>query len=274
MKGKTLKLGFKLTGRFKGQDFVFFLPGTECRKPYIRKRRTGLYCYLPGIKAEGDLRDVLQTGFKTLSIEGYKKAGIEVEKFLLHSLPQKDIAKIFAEEIIKISYPVSEMEWVVFLFSEKCLLQEFKEAFDSHKGYILRKISRIPVPTVDAIITLPQNKILLIRRKNPPFGWALPGGFLEYNESLEECVKREVEEETGLKVTSLRQFHTYSQPGRDPRFHTVSTVFLVKTKGIPRAGSDARDFGIFKINALPSRKNFAFDHWYIIRDWLKSLENK
>jgi ADP-ribose pyrophosphatase YjhB (NUDIX family) len=163
---------------------------------------------------------------------------------------------------------------VAFLFPDKNSLCEFKEAFDSHRGYILRKISRIPIPTVDAIIVFPGKRILLIRRKNPPFGWALPGGFLEYNESLEECVKREVEEEVGLKVKSLKQFHTYSQPGRDPRFHTVSTVFVVKTRGRPKAGSDARNFEIFNINSLPPKKNFAFDHWQIIRDWIKSLDNE
>ncbi|MDP8234589.1 MAG: NUDIX hydrolase [Candidatus Saelkia tenebricola] len=134
---------------------------------------------------------------------------------------------------------------------------------------MLRKLANVPISTVDAIIELGGGKILLIERKNPPFGWALPGGFLESNESLEDCLGREVEEETGLDVIELRQFHTYSKPGRDPRFQTISTVFVVKTKGKPFAGSDAKLLKIFEIDNLPPKKEFAFDHWQIIQDWLK-----
>ncbi|MDD5614134.1 MAG: NUDIX hydrolase [Candidatus Omnitrophica bacterium] len=127
----------------------------------------------------------------------------------------------------------------------------------------------MPVPTVDGLIVLPKDRILLIKRKNPPYGWALPGGFLEPGESLEECLIREIEEETSLLVTGIEQFHTYSSPDRDPRLHTVSTVFIVKTKGLPKAKSDALSVGIFDIAKLPSKKEFAFDHWQIIQDWLK-----
>lgn len=274
MEFKELKLQFKLEKGFGGQGYLFFFPRTGNKRFYVKKINGKRYYYLPEIKTEKDLRYALSLGFKTSYQKGYSKVGIEIEKFFTSHLTVREMAKIFAEEIIKISYSDSAIQSVAFLFSDKNLLSEFKQVFESHRGYILRKISRIPIPTVDAIIVFPGKKILLIKRKNPPFGWALPGGFLEYNESLEECVKREVEEEVGLKVKSLKQFHTYSQPGRDPRFHTVSTVFVVKTRGEPKAGSDARDFAIFHINSLPPKKNFAFDHWQIIRDWVKSLDNE
>ncbi len=277
MTAKDLKLEFKIGFKVKPYNLVFLVPrsGSGKVRPMVKRHPSGrINCYLSEIKTEEDIRRVLQLGFQTVGNKGYKRVGIEVNRFLIPGFSLPDVAKIFSEEVLKISYPVSVLESVVFLFWNQREVERFKEAFNSHRGYILRKISRIPIPTVDAIIPISGNKILLIRRKNPPFGWALPGGFLEYNESLEDCVKREVEEETGLKVKELMQFHTYSKPGRDPRFHTVSTVFVVKTEGIPRAGSDARDFGIFSLNALPAKNEFAFDHWQIINDWMKSTENK
>ncbi|MEK7850204.1 MAG: NUDIX domain-containing protein, partial [Candidatus Omnitrophota bacterium] len=84
--------------------------------------------------------------------------------------------------------------------------------------------------TVDTIIEV-EGGVVLIKRSNPPFGWAIPGGFLDYGESLEEAAAREAKEETGLVVTNLKQFHTYSDPVRDPRFHTISTVFICQAKG-------------------------------------------
>ena len=87
-----------------------------------------------------------------------------------------------------------------------------------------------PVPTVDIIIEI-EGKIVLIERKNPPYGWALPGGFVDYGESYEQAALREALEETGLEVSDLRQFHTYSDPSRDARQHTASTVFIGKAEG-------------------------------------------
>lgn len=122
-----------------------------------------------------------------------------------------------------------------------------------------------PIPTVDIIIRIPRKGIVLIKRKNPPYGWALPGGFVDYNESLEEAAKREAWEETSLKIKLDRQFHTYSEPGRDPRFHTISTVFLATANGIPRPADDAIEIGIFKRDNLP--RPIAFDHEKIIKDY-------
>ena len=87
-----------------------------------------------------------------------------------------------------------------------------------------------PIPTVDIIIEL-ESGIVFIKRANPPFGWALPGGYVDYGESLEEAACREALEETGLKIELLGQFHTYSDPLRDTRQHNISTVFIAKAEG-------------------------------------------
>lgn len=129
---------------------------------------------------------------------------------------------------------------------------------------------RNPVPTVDIIIEINdsgQKKIVLINRKNPPHGWAIPGGFVDYGESLEIAAVREAFEETGLSVRLKRQFHTYSDPSRDSRKHTISTVFIAESEGIPVAADDALDARLFSANDLP--ENLTFDHTEILTDYKK-----
>jgi len=126
--------------------------------------------------------------------------------------------------------------------------------------------ARRPRIAADLIIEMEGNRIVLIRRRNPPHGWALPGGFLEYGESLETAAVREAKEETGLDVELLRQLHTYSDPNRDPRGHTVSTVFIARARGTPQAGDDAGDVRIVSLSDLPSP--LAFDHEKILADYL------
>jgi ADP-ribose pyrophosphatase YjhB (NUDIX family) len=121
-----------------------------------------------------------------------------------------------------------------------------------------------PLLTVDAIIEI-NNGIVLIKRKNPPYGWAFPGGFVDYNESLEDAVRREAKEETGLEIELIRQFHTYSEPTRDPRHHTVSTIFTARATGTPVAADDAQKIGIFTEHTLP--EEIAFDHRQILADY-------
>ncbi|MCX7913773.1 MAG: NUDIX hydrolase [Thermodesulfovibrionales bacterium] len=121
-----------------------------------------------------------------------------------------------------------------------------------------------PLPTVDIIIEYKEG-IILIKRRNPPYGWALPGGFVEYGESLEDCALREAKEETGLDIELIRQFHTYSEPQRDPRFHTITTVYIAKAEGNFKAGDDAKEVGVFKRDNLPD--NIAFDHREILTDY-------
>lgn len=124
-----------------------------------------------------------------------------------------------------------------------------------------------PIPTVDIIIEV-KDGIVLIKRKNPPYGWAIPGGFVDYGESLEEAAVREAKEETSLDIKLLRQFHTYSDSDRDKRFHTISTVYIAEAEGEPEADDDAKEIGIFTKNNLPSQ--IAFDHENILKDYFSN----
>lgn len=127
-----------------------------------------------------------------------------------------------------------------------------------------------PVPTVDVIIEF-GGGIVLIERKNEPLGWALPGGFVDYGESFEQAAVREAYEETGLRVTLTEQFHTYSDPGRDPRLHTASTVFIATASGTPRAADDALRVGIFSRDNLPE---LVFDHATILADYFRKKKTE
>lgn len=135
---------------------------------------------------------------------------------------------------------------------------------------------RNPIPTVDIIIEMTSSEnrkgIVLIKRKNPPPGWALPGGFVDYNESLEQAAVREAEEETSLRVKLLYQFHTYSDPNRDPRQHTITTVYVASASGTPEAKDDADEAGVF----LEEDIHFplAFDHADILKDYFKMKQKK
>jgi ADP-ribose pyrophosphatase YjhB (NUDIX family) len=130
------------------------------------------------------------------------------------------------------------------------------------------EVYKNPIPTVDIIIEIESKGIVLIKRKNPPHGWALPGGFVDYGESLEEAAVREAKEETDLEVQLGKQFYTYSDPKRDPRHHSISTVYIAKSKGIPQAKDDAIEIGIFNESNLPDA--IAFDHRSILKDYFKS----
>ncbi len=126
-------------------------------------------------------------------------------------------------------------------------------------------VYRNPVPTVDIIIESDSGEILLIKRKNEPFGWALPGGFVDYGESLENAAIREAKEETCLDVILTKQFHTYSKPDRDPRQHTISTVFIGRGQGKAEAADDAAELGFFTKDNLPD--SIVFDHLQILEDY-------
>ncbi|HYA31017.1 MAG TPA: NUDIX hydrolase [Acidobacteriota bacterium] len=124
--------------------------------------------------------------------------------------------------------------------------------------------SRNPLLTVDVIIEV-QDGIVLIERKNQPHGWAIPGGFVDYGESVETAAVREAKEETSLDVILSEQFYTYSDPRRDARHHTVSTVFIATANGLPRGADDAKEAKIFRENNLP--EPIVFDHGQILRDY-------
>ena len=124
---------------------------------------------------------------------------------------------------------------------------------------------RGPALTVDVIIEM-DGGIVLIERRNPPHGWALPGGFVEYGETVEAAAVREAREETGLAVEIVRQFHVYSDAARDPRSHTVAVVFVGRAGGEPAADTDALDARVFAPAQLP--EPIVFDHAAIIGDYL------
>lgn len=127
---------------------------------------------------------------------------------------------------------------------------------------------RNPIPTVDIIIELidrPHRPIILIERQNEPYGWAIPGGFVDYGEPVETAAIREAEEEISLKVQLLEQFYVYSDPKRDPRKHTMSVVFIATGTGEPKAADDAKNLGIFNSWEIPP--NLCFDHDQILKDY-------
>lgn len=130
-----------------------------------------------------------------------------------------------------------------------------------------------PLLTVDVIIEMvdrPDSPIVLIERRNPPHGWALPGGFVDVGETVEQAAKREAAEETGLKVKLVRLLGVYSDPGRDPRGHTVSVVFVGEARGRPVAADDARAVEVYAADRPPA---LVFDHAVILRDYLRSCDD-
>jgi 8-oxo-dGTP diphosphatase len=126
------------------------------------------------------------------------------------------------------------------------------------------KQRRNPVPTVDAIIEVPDG-IVLIKRKYTPPGWALPGGFVEYGETVEAAAVREAAEETGLHISLTELFNVYTNPERDPRHHTIAVVFIATASGVPVGGDDAAEARVFTAESLPTP--LAFDHAKILEDY-------
>ena len=125
---------------------------------------------------------------------------------------------------------------------------------------------RNPLPTADVVIEV-GDRVVLVRRKHPPPGWAIPGGFVDVGETVEAAAAREGREETGLSVTLTALLCVYSDPKRDPRHHTVSTVYVGRAEGVPRAGDDAAEARLFGEDDLPSP--IAFDHAKILADYFR-----
>jgi ADP-ribose pyrophosphatase YjhB (NUDIX family) len=128
---------------------------------------------------------------------------------------------------------------------------------------------RIPKIAADIIIEY-KGKIILVKRKFPPYGWALPGGFLEYGETVEETARREAKEETSLDLINLKQFHTYSAEKRDLRWHTISVVFTAKGVGVAKAADDAAALDFFSLDNLPDP--ICFDHREVLEDYKNSIK--
>jgi len=178
----------------------------------------------------------------------------------------KDSAKIICQEIfryLKQTQPLS-LKKIVFVLYDSKSYEIFSKVVDSYLGRLTDGLKHGPFLTVDGIIDY-KGGIVLVERLNPPSGWAIPGGFVEYGEQAEEGVVREVKEETNLDFIDVKQFKVYSKPGRDPRFHTVSVVFTGSGEGEIKAASDAKSAKVFKMSELPS--NIAFDHRQILKEY-------
>jgi len=180
-------------------------------------------------------------------------------------------SKIMAQEVFRYLRDIEtpKLKKIIFVLYSDEAYNIFEKNVLGYLEYITDKISKGPFLTVDGIV-LYKDGIVLVERSNPPFGWALPGGFVDYNESVEEAVAREIKEETNLDFFDFRQFKVYSSKDRDPRFHTVSVVFVGKGKGELKASSDAKNTGVFNLDSLPSK--IAFDHKNIISDFKLTLE--
>jgi 8-oxo-dGTP diphosphatase len=124
---------------------------------------------------------------------------------------------------------------------------------------------RGPRAAADALIEFPDRRFVLIRRRNPPPGWAIPGGFIDEGETADQAAVREAREETGLDVELTELFHVYSDPHRDPRHHTLSVLFLARASGDPVGADDAVEARAFDANSVPY--DLAFDHARILADY-------
>ncbi|MBU2473988.1 MAG: macro domain-containing protein [Candidatus Omnitrophica bacterium] len=179
------------------------------------------------------------------------------------------VSKIMAQEIFRYMQEVKEktLKKISFVLNAKKPFDIFNKNVVDYLNYMSKKMSQGPFLTVDGIVQY-QGGVVMIERSNPPLGWALPGGFVDYGESVEEAIIREIKEETSLDFIDIRQFKVYSKSNRDPRFHTVSVVFTGKGQGRLKAQSDAKGAKVFKPGDLPGK--IAFDHKKVIEDYSQS----
>ncbi len=179
----------------------------------------------------------------------------------------KASAKIMAQEALRFCRDSrTRIKEIIFCLFDQETFEVFERNISGYLDYILNQL-KSPFLTVDAIIEV-SGGLVLIERGNPPFGFAFPGGFVDYGESLEAAVIREAREETGLDLLELKQFHTYSDPARDPRFHTVTTVFIARAQGRPQAGDDAASVKVVPWDEA-QYLDFAFNHKEVLMDYLR-----
>jgi O-acetyl-ADP-ribose deacetylase (regulator of RNase III)/ADP-ribose pyrophosphatase YjhB (NUDIX family) len=217
---------------------------------------------------EFKVRSSCRNAFRIANELGLKSIALPALGCGVGGFPIVGAAKIMAQETLRHLRETKEssLKEIIFCLYDKIAFDTFERDALGYLDYIENKL-KSPFATVDTIIDL-NGAVVLIKRTNPPYGWAIPGGFVDYGESLEEAAAREALEETSLKVDNLKQFHTYSYPSRDSRFHTISTVYTATATGTPKADSDAADVKIFKEEDLPEM--MAFDHRQILRDYFLS----
>lgn len=232
------------------------------------------YTILADLSFEGTLADAerLRKGYADVL---RKSAELGVRRLILIPfgyergvIPAIVSAKVLAQELLRfIRFGEHRVETIHICVTDEEHFEIFKQNLIGYIVHVQDTLGMGPYVTVDAIIERPEG-IVVIERSNPPYGWALPGGFVDYGESLEQAVEREVREETGLQFADFWQMKTYSDPGRDPRFHTISTVFVGRGEGSPQAADDAKNLRIVARKEL-LKGDYAFDHKKIIEDYLK-----
>lgn len=182
-------------------------------------------------------------------------------------------AKIMSQEVFKLLKGKHiSLKKIIFCLFDPQAKEIFNKGIINYLEHLIELTNNSAFITVDAIIELNKDEIVIVRRSNPPFGWALPGGFIDYGETLEQAVIREAKEETNLDITDIKQLGTYSDPDRDPRFRTIGTVFIASAKGMPKAGDDAAALKVVKLEEI-NELEFAFDHKIIIQDYIKYKKN-
>jgi O-acetyl-ADP-ribose deacetylase (regulator of RNase III)/ADP-ribose pyrophosphatase YjhB (NUDIX family) len=262
--GKSIEYEAVKKGPIKIGDALATKAGILASKYVIHAATMGMDFKTDEIKIRDSCRSSLKVAEK-LKIKSiaFPALGCGVGRF-----PELAAAKIMAQEIFRhLKENESFLKEITFCLFDKKAYETFQGGVISYLEYIINKLQSGPFTTVDAIIEI-DDCIVLIKRSNPPFGWALPGGFVDYAESLEEAVKREAKEETGLDIVNIKQFHTYSDPQRDPRFHTIGTVFIAQAGGNPQAGDDAAGLELVRPAEIKNF-DFAFDHKKILEDYLK-----
>lgn len=235
------------------------------------KAKYAVYASVIGTDSR-DQETILRLGYRS-AFQHANKLRLKTAAFLipegLTDFPLVGLAKILTQEVLRyLREHHTTLKKILFLAFDQKTFAVVDKTVRGYVEHILYKFTEGPFVTVDAIIEY-QNGIVLIARSNPPYGLALPGGFVDYGESLEEAVCREAKEETNLKLVGLRQFHTYSKPDRDPRFHTIGTVFTAQGMGRAKSGDDAADLRVVPAKDLLKLK-YAFDHKEVIKDYLKS----
>lgn len=234
---------------------------------------------------ELDLRPVLKSGGKSLMGEGRARLLRQIKSTGSLSKAAKHMGmsyrhawgivhrmeELCGQKIVRSIRGGAERGQSVLTDAGEALLSEFETRTSALDEASVRSHTR-PNLTTDGILVV-RGKILLVRRKNEPFkgGYALPGGFVEYGETAEDCVLREIEEETGLKTRVDRLLGVYSEPGRDPRGHNISIVFVLSHEGGSLSDSDETHAEWFKTDRMP---HLAFDHDAIVSDYLKSIKKK
>lgn len=262
--GKVIEDEAVNKGPIKIGEAVFSSAGSLPAKYVIHAATMGMDFQTDELKIRESCKSALEVA-EELKIESiaFPALGCGVGGF-----PLLASAKIMAQEVLRhLRENKTSLKEIIFCLRDLEAYDVFNKGVISYLDYVTRKLQQGPFMTADAIIEI-DDGIVVIERSNPPFGFALPGGFVDYGESVEDAVIREVKEETNLDALEVKQFHTYSDPQRDPRFHTIDTVFLVKAEGKPKAGDDAKGLKIVKLRQI-LKLDFAFDHKKIIQDYLK-----